>query len=208
MNALAYLEDTPGWRPRHPVVCILDTIGFAIALAFLVAYRPSPAAAFLPLTIMLQFVVSFNYHWARFSPWRRLIDQSVIFMLIGATFVPYWGGFLPPDEAVVHLAGVAIGVVIGIGFLLAGTRQLFIGLLYAGSSAAGLVISFYELQRWLPFWPWLAFWAGAALYLAQQLVLALQRPDPFPELFGFREVQHVLILLATTTHMYVALTYT
>jgi hemolysin III len=38
--------------------------------------------------------------------------------------------------------------------------------------------------------------AGGLLYTAGALVYALRRPDPFPFVFGFHEVFHVLVIAA------------
>jgi len=207
MDAFAYREDTDGWRPRHPIVCILDAIGFTIIIAFLYIYRPPLLVATLPLIMMLQYVVSIAYHWWPESGWRNKLDRSVIFMLIGATYVPFWGGLVEPDEAAVRLICVAIAVLIGVAFLIGGASKLVIGLMYVAFTGTGLVVSFYELQAWLQPGPLFAFWTGALLYAAQHIAYSIRWPNPLPELFGYRDVQHVLLVAATTTHAFIALEY-
>jgi predicted membrane channel-forming protein YqfA (hemolysin III family) len=67
--------------------------------------------------------------------------------------------------------------------------------------------SFWEVQSWLPPQGLWCFWAGLALYVLQQAVYAFRYPNPLPGLFGFREVQHSILLVATTTHAWVVVKY-
>lgn len=50
----------------------------------------------------------------------------------------------------------------------------------------------------------LLFVGGGILYSPGVVVYARQRPDPWPQTFGFHEVFHALVILAAATH-YVAM---
>lgn len=205
MHPLAHHEDGRGSYPRHPLVCFLDAVGFCVTIALIVVYKPSPVTAILPIAISLQYAVSFYFHWMPYSRALSKIDRSVIFLLIAATYMPYWGNLLPVDEAVHRLPWVWIAAAVGIVLVLSDVSAICIGIFWAAFASAGLIISFRELQVWLPPDALSAFWLASILYGAQQMVFALRLPNPMPELFGFREVQHVLLLIATTTSSIVAM---
>ncbi|MGZ3708437.1 MAG: PAQR family membrane homeostasis protein TrhA, partial [Bdellovibrionota bacterium] len=42
--------------------------------------------------------------------------------------------------------------------------------------------------------------AGGILYLAGAVAYALKRPDPLPEVFGYHEIFHVLVIAAAVLH--------
>jgi len=42
--------------------------------------------------------------------------------------------------------------------------------------------------------------AGGIIYSAGALIYALRRPDPFPKVFGYHEVFHVLVIVAAVFH--------
>lgn len=208
MNALTHQEDGCGWRPRHPIVCILDVFGFVAVVGLVAWYRPTLTTSTLPIAIAFQYVVSFLHHWMPYTEWRSKLDRSVIFAVIGATYVPYWGGLLPVNEALERLPWVGVATVTGCALLFYGASDRVVGVFWALFASAGLMISFYELQVWLPQPALTVFWIGSSFYGLQQIVFALKYPNPFPELFGYREVQHVLLLAATMIGSIIALQYT
>lgn len=208
MNAFAHCEDGCVWRPRHPIVCVLDFAGILTMVALVATYRPSATSAVLPIAIVLQYCASLLHHWMPYTEWRSKLDRSVIFLVIGATYVPYWSNLLPPEEAMARLPWVGIATVAGVALLLGGARAWLVGIYWATFASAGLVVSFYELQVWLPSGALALFWTGSALYALQQATYSLKYPDPLPELFGYREVQHVLLLGATIIGSVIALNYT
>ena len=48
---------------------------------------------------------------------------------------------------------------------------------------------------------------GGAVYTAGAVVYALQRPDPRPEVFGYHEVFHVLVVVAALVHFVAVATF-
>ena len=43
-------------------------------------------------------------------------------------------------------------------------------------------------------------YAGGIVYTAGAAVLAARRPDPWPEVFGYHEVWHTMVLVASAMH--------
>ncbi len=78
-------------RPRRPILCGIHVLGFAIQVALLLMYPFKPLVAVLPLTVMLQYVVSGASHWFKDDLLRLKADHVMISLLIAATFIPFWG---------------------------------------------------------------------------------------------------------------------
>lgn len=190
-------------RPRHPVVCSIDIVGLLVTGALLFIYRPSLVIAALPLAIAFQFCVSILHHWLPYSEWRSRLDRSAIFLFVAAYYLPYWGTMLEPSEAATRLPFVGLVMILGIAFLWAGLSAWLVALLQTLFAASGLVISFYELQVWLTPTGQILFWTATVLYGAQHLIYALRFPNLVPRVFGFREVQHVILLIACVISMLV-----
>ena len=203
---------------RHPIVCYIDILGVLTTVVLLIAFssRLTITNSSLPLAVTLQYFVSCIFHWLPRTEWRSKLDRSCIFLLIGATYVPYWGGLLPVEEALHRLPWVGVGVLVGIGLLLSEKSlkkpELFVGLYWAVFAISGLIISTWlgELPRWLPSHALVAFWVGSACYGIQQLVYSVGSTYPSRcfTIFGFREWQHSFLYCGTTISTVIVLTYT
>ncbi len=206
MNAFAHQETGCGLRPSHPLVCILDLIGVAMGILFLVR-RPELSVSLLPVTVIAQYTTSCAYHWQYQSPLAKTIDNLMIPVLITGTYVQYWMGSLPAADAGWRstLLGLLLGLVI-VARLIHPERETLKCALYLLLGAGGLGLSIFSSHA-LPAMAWYGFLAGIGLYFAQFLVYALKNPDPLPELLGYREVQHLILLAASGLHLYIAATY-
>jgi hemolysin III len=45
--------------------------------------------------------------------------------------------------------------------------------------------------------------AGGIVYTIGAVIYALKRPDPFPKVFGYHEIFHLLVVLASLLHFIV-----
>jgi hemolysin III len=138
---------------------------------------------------------------------RSKLDRSIIFLVIAATYVPYWGSLLPQQEAFMRLFAVALGTFFGLGLLLTEKSEKVVNIFWVLFAAAGLGVSFFELQQWLTKEGLLLFWIGTSLYGLQQLVYAAKHPNLKPGVFGYREMQHLLLLCATILGVIVVIFY-
>lgn len=203
---LARLAERKEGYPRRYLVCVIDLIGLCISVLAILIYRPPFVIAALPVAIALQYAVSFLHHFMPFAWWRSKLDRSMIFFVIAATYVPYWGQ-LPQDQAITRLEWVVLAALVGCLLLLIGAPSYFIGFYWTVFASAGIVISLQngELEKWLPNALPL-FLVGSAFYGLQGLIYALKWPDPYPPYFGYRVVQHLSLLIATTIGTVVVLT--
>ena len=132
--------------------------------------------------------------------WARRLDHSTIFVFIASTYTPF--------------------TLLGFG---GATRWLVLGLAWAGA-VLGLVLEllWIDSPRWLSTVAYLLVgWVGVltipqlfsgmgvavavllivggGLYSLGAVIYATKWPDPFPRVFGFHEVFHVLVVAAAVT---------
>ena len=198
-------------RPRHPGVCMLDLLGLAITLGLLATYPQKFVFAVLPGSIALLYAVSCVYHWFPVNGVRQKADYFMIAVVIAATYMPFWGNrdVLPTSIADPRLA------LLGAIFLGTCTTRLSPwrsvervgGFLYLVLGLFGTVVSFNELPHWISLPGAVMFQTGSVLYFVQFLVYAAKRPNPWPGRFSYREVQHIVLLVATTPHSWIVLTH-
>jgi len=208
MRAIAHREVGCGWRPRHPLVCMLDIAGCAITLALLAAYPQKFIVAILPWSIAALYAVSCLYHWLPVHAVRQKLDHLMIAVVIAVTYLPFWWTQLPtPEPLLLTLILGALFVFVCALKLFFISRQTLGGIVFLIMGLVGTLVSFNGLRVWLPTPAFACFWLGLMLYLLQFAIYAGKKPDLWPEHFGFRELQHVLLLWATTLHSVVVLRY-
>lgn len=149
----------------------------------------------------LLFSVSAAYHLGRWRPPTRLLlqrlDHASIYVIIAGTYTPLvlLGG--RGGSTVFLLAVVWASAAVAVAFRVlrpAGPRSLDV----ASYVLVGCLPAVLRPTLLLQVDPAVAALtlAGAGLYGFGALVYGLQRPDPFPDWFGFHELFHALTLLA------------
>jgi hemolysin III len=182
---------------------------FAIPAALLLVSRASPGpgalgASVYGASLAVLFLTSALYHriyWP--SSIRHLIgriDHSAIFLLIAGTYTPFClvlGPGLGHRLLALVWAGAALGIAVVIGWkkvpkpLRAGLYVLLgwfivpvVPSLRAAVGDEGLLLLF----------------VGGAFYTVGAVIYATRRPDPFPRVFGFHEIFHLLVVAAAACH--------
>jgi hemolysin III len=165
------------------------------------------AALVYGASLVLLFSVSAVYHRVYWPlSVRRVIgriDHAAIFLLIAGTYTPL-GLLMGPGIGHRLLALVWIGAAVGIAIVvwLTGTPKPVRASLYvllgwfvlpaipavrAGLGVEGLVLLF----------------TGGAFYTVGAGIYAARRPDPLPDVFGFHEIFHLLVVAAAICHFVV-----
>ena len=167
--------------------------------------RARTAAIVYALALSALLGTSALYHRANWRPaarrWMRLLDHSMIFVLIAGTYTPIallsLHGTLARVILIVLWAGAAGGVVFKLAWIDAPKWLLATAYVALGLVSAAV---FGELPAAIG---WLAvsgLIAGGALYIAGAVVYASGHPNPWPRVFGFHEVFHVLVIVAAALH--------
>jgi hemolysin III len=177
----------------------------AVLVATAASARAAAATAIYATGLAAMFGASATYHRLARSPaarrvWRR-VDHSMIFVAIAATYTPICavalGGPSGARLAAFVWGGAALGVARAIGWTRA-PRWIVAGLYVALGWA---VIAYLPEVRAAVATPALALIAiGGAFYTAGAIVYALQRPDPWPRVFGYHEVFHALVIGGALSH--------
>jgi hemolysin III len=170
----------------------------------LIALAPGSAARIGALVYVLalagQFGVSALYHRGHWGERGRLVmrrlDHSTIFVLIAGTYTPFCLFVLTGRAAWIVLAVVWAGALIGIATKVYRVdMHVLSGFLYLGLGWVAIAV-FPSLVSELAGWQIALLVAGGVIYSLGALVLALNRPDPFPRIFGYHEVWHAATIVA------------
>lgn len=183
----------------------------APAALALVASAKSTVAQYGAVTygasLFAMFLVSTVFHRPTWTPRARLwigrLDNSAVFLFIAGTYTPIClllGGREGRTVLLVAWIGAALGIVLTVLWPLA---------------PKPLMALVYVLLGWV-FVPALAglrsamgsgavrlLVLGGASYTVGAVVYALKRPDPFPRVFGYHEIFHLLVIAGAVCHFLV-----
>jgi hemolysin III len=153
-------------------------------------------------SLTLLFGTSALYHRVKWSSsqrrWMRRFDHSAIFILIAGGYTPIFA--LVPSSTGGHVAlwVIWIGALIGVvkSLLWAHAPKWITALLCVvlGWTVAGQVVDRAPAVGGLAVG--MLILCGA-IYSVGAVVYALRRPDPFPKVFGYHEVFHALVIIAS-----------
>jgi hemolysin III len=156
------------------------------------------------VALAAMFGVSAVYHrvdWrtpAR-RAWARRLDHSTIFVFIAGTYTPFTLLAFEGASASVVLATVWAGAALGLAINLCwiDAPKWVAAVAYLAVGWVG-VIAMPQLFTSLGVAAAVLVVAGGLLYTAGAVVYSIRRPDPFPAVFGYHEVFHVLVIAAAT----------
>ncbi|MCU1501650.1 MAG: rane protein hemolysin [Ilumatobacteraceae bacterium] len=178
---------------------------------FMLAYSTAPPRTRLTLVVYLlgtlaMFGVSALYHRGSWSDqaravWKRL-DHSTIFLAIAGAYTPISVACLDGGYRVAVLCAAWGGAVVGISLQwlpIHVPRALFtIVYVVVGWSMAVALPQLFDGIGAVGF---ALVLAGGVAYTVGAVVYALKRPDPWPQVFGFHEVFHLLTVIGAGLHL-------
>lgn len=150
--------------------------------------------------VALCFGASALYHRPTWQPrarsWLARLDHAGVYLLIAGTYTPFGLLVLSRGWAIPVLTIVWTGSLVAIGL------KLFRPELPKRVSAAiGLALGWVAIAAFtqllkLPAAGLVLVLAGGLAYTLGAITYALRRPDPFPRVFGYHEVFHLLTVVA------------
>jgi hemolysin III len=171
------------------------------------------AATVYGLSLVALFGASALFHrvtWSvRARRWMGRVDHAMINVLIAGTYTPLGllvlSGTLATVSLLVVWSGALASMVLHVLWIDALPKWLS-AIVYVVLGWSG-VAAFPELISQVGWGPSALFALGGALYSAGAVVYACRRPDPAPEVFGYHEVFHALVIAAAATHYAVVALY-
>ncbi len=163
------------------------------------------AASIYTASLLLLFGTSASYHRLAKSVRSRQImqrlDHSMIYVLIAGTYVPLCLVGMPPSWGIPVLAVVCACGAVGMVMKLA-CFQRAQWLSYALYPVMGwvAVVAAPVLVTHLTVLQLVLIAAGGIAYTVGFPVLLVRRPDPWPTVFGYHEVWHLLTVVAAALH--------
>ncbi|MFN2569395.1 MAG: hemolysin III family protein [Candidatus Dormibacteria bacterium] len=182
----------------------------AVLGVVLVIVAPSPRARIAMSVYALSLAgclgMSALYHRRDWTPIMRArlgrLDHSMIFVLIAGTDTPFCVLALDGVGATWMLILVWIGAAAGIALTLLWWRAPAIVQVgpYVVLGWVAL-IAVPELSSALGWTACGLLLGGGALYTGGALIYGMERPDPWPRVFGFHEIFHCLVVAAAGLHL-------
>ncbi len=184
-------------------------IAAAVGLVALVLLADSAEAyvggSIFAASLIALYATSATYHtitWGRrMRAFLKRLDHSMIFVLIAGTYTPIclvaastaWGITLLAVVWSIALAGIVLKV------CWPGAPRWLSVLLYASAGWLG-VIAAVPLTDWLAWAPIALLILGGVLYTIGGVIYAARRPNPWPRVFGYHEVFHLLVIAGSAFH--------
>ena len=145
--------------------------------------------------------ISALYHRVVWSPrprrWLRRLDHAAIFLLIAGTYTPF--GLLALEGAwrvsvlAIVWSGALAGIVLKVAWIDAPRWVAAVAAVVLGWVG---VVALPKLYDAVGLTTLALLGIGGALYTLGAFVYALRRPDPIPDVFGYHEIFHVLVVAA------------
>ena len=167
--------------------------------------RARVAAAVYAVGLSALFGVSGSYHRRRWSDAARQrmkrLDHATIFVMIAGSYTPLCvvalGGSLGTRILVVAWLGAAVGVVMAAVDV---AQKPVLGL--ASYIALGwvMVLALPQLAHRLSTADLVLVIVGGVVYTIGGIVLGTRWPDPFPAVFGYHELWHLMVAAAAVCH--------
>jgi hemolysin III len=152
------------------------------------------------------------FHRVRWSPAARRrmrrADHSTIFLFIAGTYTAVAGLSLSGGWAALVLslvwAGAAGGIAIRLAWLDAPKWAVAVPYVAVGWVA---LVAMPELLHALGGAGFALLVAGGLLYTLGALAYSRKRPDPWPTIFGYHEIFHLLVVAAVVIHFSLVVAY-
>lgn len=201
------------WRAKEPFNTYSHLLGVALAVPGLLALIFKAQGDSFKLTVLtiyggsliLLYMASSMFHGLDISEtWNdrlRRFDHMAIFVLIAGSYTPIclikmndtWGWSI--FWIVWTIAAIGIAMKVFLPHLPAwATSLVYLGMGWFGAVAFAPLFNAVPLDGMM----WLI--AGGLIYTAGAIIYALERPDPYPEVFGHHEIFHIFVLGGSVAH--------
>lgn len=200
----------PRVKPRlrgvsHQIAFFVSMVSGAWLVLTAPNARAAAACGIYAATLTALFGISALYHRPHWTPGKRQLmrrlDHSAIFLLIAGTYTPPFWLLDPPDSNHRPLWIVWIGAALGIfkSLLWPHAPKVFTAALclLLGWAVVGDVVRLAPAMGTASI---VLLVTGGLIYSMGAVVYARKRPDPVPAVFGYHEIFHALVIIASICH--------
>jgi hemolysin III len=173
--------------------------------------RARVAAVVYAVGVSTLFGVSAAYHRRKWSvaarPRMKRLDHATIFVMIAASYTPLC--LLVLDNSLGQHILMAVWAAAGTGVILALTgiaEKAVVGLAFYIGLGWFMALALPDLARRLSTADLVLLVVGGLLYTVGCIFMGIRWPDPFPDVFGYHEVWHLMVAGAAICHYLVILT--
>jgi hemolysin III len=174
------------------------------ALALMWHDPVAPTMVYASALVVL-YAISTAYHRLPLDPDRRLLlrraDHAMIYLFTAACYTPFCVLAVPGTLGLVVLAVAWLGALAGVAI-----KVLGFGRLPITGSVLYLVLGFLAAvtlpgtSRVLDGTELGLILASGLVYVSGSVVLFTRRPDPIPHVFGYHEIWHGCVVLASSLY--------
>jgi hemolysin III len=160
------------------------------------------------ISIVALFGISSLYHRPNWSPgprtWMKRLDHAAIFVMIAGTATPLCLLAMSEESGqkllIIIWAAALLGIVQSLFWVKA--PKLLSAILYI--VMGWLAVPYLpEIQNTLGTASIVLLLVGGVIYTAGALVYAFKKPNPWPTVFGYHEIFHIMVIIAAVFHFIV-----
>lgn len=195
----------PRWRGRLHQAAFYVSIPAGLWLVTLGSTAAAKVGAGVyAASLSAMYAASAALHRIEWSPralrWMRHLDHSMIFVLIAGTYTPFALLALVPPWSTIVLALVWGGAALGVAVRLLSRRLgILEGALYVLLGWIGALVLPWAIGNLGAIGTSLMF-AGGICYTVGAVLFWLRKPVLRPEVFGYHELWHVLVVAGSACH--------
>jgi len=205
-SAARHLLPKPKFRGHlHARAFFVSLVLGAVLVALAAPGQATFAAGVFSLCASAMLGVSGLFHrrtWGPrgFSLMRRL-DHAMIYLLIAGSYTPFAVLAIEGQTADVLLAVVWCCALVGIALeLVIAHAPTWIRTVLCIAMGWSAIIALPQIAEGVGTAGTILLALGGVLYTAGGVIYATHRPDPRPQVFGYHEVFHVLVVIALALH--------
>ncbi|GMV39730.1 MAG: hypothetical protein AMXMBFR64_14460 [Myxococcales bacterium] len=190
----------------HLIAFFVSLVVGVILVAEAPPGRATVGAAIYLGSISFLFGASALYHVPMWTPrarrWLRRLDHAAIFLLVAGSYTPIAMLALTPERGARMLLIIWVGAAAGLlqSLLWVHAPRPVSVAIYA-TLAFAFVVDGTAIFEGLGALGTVLIWLGGAVYLAGAVIYARRRPDPYPSVFGYHEIFHLLVIVAASLHL-------
>jgi len=195
----------PRWRGLLHFWALVLAVPAALVLTL---HDPVAPTAVYAVALVVMYATSTAYHRLPLSAGRRHLlrqaDHAMIYLFTAASYTPFCLLAVRGTLGIVVLILAWLGAIAGVAIKVVGFRSMpIIGSVLYLVLGFLAVVTLPDAARVLTGAEIGLILATGLVYLTGVLVLFTRRPDPIPHLFGYHEIWHGCVVLASSFYFLV-----